>query len=122
VGTDPRREVVVFFLKDPRLNVVVIHKSSESSSADHTIFVTTFPCTDVGVVLLVLRSLSPETIGHFVFVQRGSVEGAKGIKFRVIEVVTVPSTTVSPGLTKRTVISTALPGTGGSGFKARSVN
>jgi len=77
---------------------------------------------EVGVVLLVLRSLTPLTIGHFVFAQRASVEGANGMKFIVTEVVTVPSLTVVPGFIKRTVISTAAPGTGGSGFKARSLN
>jgi len=66
--------------------------------------------------------LSPETRGHFVFVQRGSVEGEKGMKFRVIDVVTVPSVTASPGLVNTTVISTGPPETGGSGFKASSVN
>ena len=82
---------------------------------------TTFPWTDVGVVPTVLRSLNPFRIGHFVFVQRGSTEGLKGIKFNVTEVVTVPSSTSPPGFTKRTVIPTSCPAIGGSGRRARSL-
>jgi len=60
-------------------------------------------------------------MGHCVFIHKGSIVGAKGTKFRVTLVLTVPSVIYPPSFVNLTIMDTGEPGTGGSGVRASSV-